>query len=136
MPPQEGNLKLGSWQMVLWQPRWVHAETDALCYQKITSDERPIGKQKRIEFRDIREIEELENAEFVLQTNKRDYTFKAPNENRCQVRERPLDPRLSLASAVRRVQSGHASSSMVALTLNAIAHSRRFSCTICASCAP
>jgi hypothetical protein len=81
----EGNLKLGSWQMVLWQPRWVHAETDALCYQKITSDERPIGKQKRIEFRDIREIEELENAEFVLQTGKRDYTFKAPNENKCQV---------------------------------------------------
>ena len=103
MPPQEGNLKLGSWQMVLWQPRWVHAETDALCYQKITSDERPIGRHKRIEFRDIREIEELENAEFVLQTGKRDYTFKAPNENKCQVRERPLDdrsPRLCAACSL------------------------------------
>ena len=57
---QEGNLKLGSWQMVLWQPRWVHAETDALCYQKITADERPIGKEKRIPFSDIKEIEQLE----------------------------------------------------------------------------
>ena len=82
---QEGNLKLGSWQMVLWQPRWVHAETDALCYQKITADERPIGREKRIEFRDVREIEELEYGEFVLQCSKRDYTFKAADEHKCQV---------------------------------------------------
>lgn len=81
----EGNLKLGSWQMVLWQPRWVHAEVDALCYQKITADERPIGREKRIEFKDLKEIEELEFGEFVLQCKKRDYTFKAPDENKCQV---------------------------------------------------
>jgi len=81
----EGNLKLGTWQMVLWQPRWVFAETDCLCYQKITADERPIGKVKRIEFRDVREIEELEYGEFVLQCAKRDYTFKAPSETVCQV---------------------------------------------------
>ena len=82
---QEGNLKLGSWQMVLWQPRWVHAETDALCYQKITADERPIGRMKRIEFGEVREIDELEYGEFVLQCKKRDYTFKAPDEQKCQV---------------------------------------------------
>ena len=49
--------------MVLWQPRWVHAEVDALCYQKITADERPIGREKRIEFKDLKEIEELEYRE-------------------------------------------------------------------------
>ena len=76
---------MGSWQMVLWQPRWVHAETDALCYQKITADERPIGREKRIEFRDVKEIEELEYGEFVLQCSKRDYTFKAADEHKCQV---------------------------------------------------
>jgi len=81
----EGNLKMGSWQMVLWQPRWVHATEDSLCYQKITADERPIGREKKIEFRDVKEIEELEYGEFVLQCTKRDYTFKAPDENRCQV---------------------------------------------------
>ena len=86
---QEGNLKLGSWQMVLWQPRWVHAETDALCYQKITADERPIGKEKRIEFSNLKEIEELEYGEFVMQCKKRDYTFKCPDEKTCQVRGRP-----------------------------------------------
>ena len=76
---------MGSWQMVLWQPRWVHAETDGLCYQKITADERPIGREKRIAFTDVREIEELEYGEFVLQCGKRDYTFKAPDERKCQV---------------------------------------------------
>ena len=35
----EGHFKLGSWQMVLWQPRWVYAEEDAFCYQKISADE-------------------------------------------------------------------------------------------------
>ena len=65
-PLQEGNLKLGTWQMVLWQPRWVFASTEALCYQKITADERPIGKEKRISFADIQQIEELEFGEVRL----------------------------------------------------------------------
>lgn len=76
---------MGSWQMVLWQPRWVFASTEGLCYQKITADERPIGKEKKISFSEIREIEELEFGEFVLTTPKRDYTFKAPTEQKCQV---------------------------------------------------
>ena len=76
---QGGNLKMGSWQMVLWQPRWVHAEMDALCYQKITADERPIGREKRIEFKHVKEIEELEFGEFVLQCDKRDFTFGFPS---------------------------------------------------------
>jgi len=29
-------VKLGSWQLVLWQPRWVFAEIDGFCYQKIS----------------------------------------------------------------------------------------------------
>ena len=81
----EGNLKLFSWQMVLWQPRFVKADKDALVYQKVTADERPIGKEKRIEFSIIREIEELEHGEFVLQCAKRDYTFKAADEARCEI---------------------------------------------------
>ena len=39
--------------------------------------QRPIGRVKRIEFKDVKEIEELEYGEFVLQCSKRDYTFKA-----------------------------------------------------------
>lgn len=78
-------VKLGSWQLVLWQPRWVFAETDGFCYQKISSDESPIGKPKKIMFVAVDTIEELDCAEFVLQCNKRDFTFKAPSEDACTV---------------------------------------------------
>jgi len=81
----EGNVKLGSWQMVLWQPRFVFATTDGLCYQKITADERPIGKEKKISFSDVRRIDELEYGEFQLEVAKRMYTFKAPSDHKCQV---------------------------------------------------
>ena len=69
-PVQDGAVKMGAWQMVLWQPRWVFAETDGFCYQKISTTERPIGKPKKITFASVREIEELDSAEvysrFVL----------------------------------------------------------------------
>jgi len=77
----DAAVKLGSWQMVLWQPRWVFAELDGLCYQKISADEKPIGQPKKILFSSIMQIEELDCGEFVLQCSNRDYTFKAANEN-------------------------------------------------------
>ena len=43
-------VKLGSWQVVLWQPRMIFADADGLSYQKIDPNEAPIGKAKRIEF--------------------------------------------------------------------------------------
>jgi len=81
----EGNLKLGSWQMVLWQPRWVYATTEGLCYQKITADERPIGKEKKVLYTDILKIDELEYGEFQLEVAKRMYTFKCATDTKCQV---------------------------------------------------
>ena len=70
---------------MLWQPRWVFAETDGFCYQKISADESPIGKPKKIMFAAVETIEELDCAEFVLQCGKRDFTFKAPSEDACTV---------------------------------------------------
>ena len=46
-------VKLGSWQVVLWQPRMIFADADGLSYQKIDPNEAPIGKAKRIEFASI-----------------------------------------------------------------------------------
>ena len=91
-------VKLGSWQLVLWQPRWVFAETDGFCYQKISSDESPLGKPKKIMFAAVDTIEELDCAEFVLACKKHAFTFKAPSEDACtvlvhnlrQLRERAL----------------------------------------------
>jgi hypothetical protein len=81
----DAAVKMGAWQMVLWQPRWVYAEVDGLCYQKISTTEKPIGKPKKIKYIDVKQIEELDCAEFVLQTGSRDYTFKAPNEDAATV---------------------------------------------------
>ena len=36
---QDAAMKLGAWQMVLWQPRWLYAEVDGVCYQKISTTE-------------------------------------------------------------------------------------------------
>jgi len=36
---QDAAVKMGAWQMVLWQPRWVYAEVDGFCYQKISTAE-------------------------------------------------------------------------------------------------
>jgi len=60
---QDAAVKMGAWQMVLWQPRWVYAEVDGFCYQKISTAEKPIGKPKKILYADIKEIEELDCAE-------------------------------------------------------------------------
>jgi len=81
----DAAVKMGAWQMVLWQPRWVFAEEDGFCYQKISTTEKPIGKPKKILYSSIKEIEELDCSEFVLQCNSRDYTFKAPDEAVCTV---------------------------------------------------
>ena len=109
-------MKLGAWQMVLWQPRWVYATTDALCYQKITADERPIGKVKSIKFDDIIKIDELEFGEFAIEMPKRNYTFKAPDDHTCQVRAQRSLPSLHRFPADLRPSNC------------------RCSCTICASC--
>jgi hypothetical protein len=81
----DAAVKLGTWQMVLWQPRYMYAEVDGVCYQKISADEAPIGSPKKILFNAVQGIEELECGEFVLMCERRDYTFKAPTEQVCSV---------------------------------------------------
>ena len=46
---QDGNpLKLGSWHILWWQPRWYHAEHDGFCHQPISTTEvRPCSAPPR-----------------------------------------------------------------------------------------
>jgi hypothetical protein len=83
--PQDAAVKLGAWQMVLWQPRFVFAEIDGLCYQKVSTNDKPIGKPKKVAFSSVNKIDELEYGEFVVQCTGRDYTFKAVDTNQCTV---------------------------------------------------
>lgn len=89
-PSQDGTPpRLGSWQVLWWQPRWYHAELDAFCHQPISTTEKPTGKACKIMYKDIEEIE-LRNArdgkqtEFVIHCGKgSSYAFKASSEEAC-----------------------------------------------------
>ena len=78
--------------MVFWQPRWVYAEEDGLCYQKVApGDFRPIGRAKKIPFAAMVSIDGLASGdEFMVQCGVRDYTFKAEDEAHCATMVRNL----------------------------------------------
>ena len=89
----------------------MFAEIDGFCYQKISADESPIGKPKKIMFAAVETIEELDCAEFVLQCGKRDFTFKAPSEDACTVlvhNLRQLRERAARERAAREAQAAPA----------------------------
>ena len=44
---------MGPYQLVLWQPRYVFADLDGLHYQKLSTQNRPMGKPKKIKFASI-----------------------------------------------------------------------------------
>ena len=80
-------------QLVLWQPRWLYAEIDGICYQKVSVSEKPVGPPKKLPFATVSEIIELDCSEFVVvTTSARGYrrvekstTFKAVDELACEV---------------------------------------------------
>lgn len=86
----DGNpLRLGSWQVLWWQPRWYHAEHDGFCHQPISTTEKPTGKPSKIMYSDIEDIE-MRNASSGLQTEfvmhcrgGRSFAFKASSEAAC-----------------------------------------------------
>lgn len=67
-----------SWQVVLWQPKWLYAERDGLCYQRVTASEGAVGHEpRRIAFEDVTSIDEFEMGEFTLQCRTRTYVFRS-----------------------------------------------------------
>ena len=47
------GLRMGPYQLVLWQPRYVFADLTGLHYQKLSTQNRPMGKPKKITFASI-----------------------------------------------------------------------------------
>lgn len=68
----EGNMRCGSWQMVLWQPRCFSANLEGAAYQKITAEGKAFGRVKRLPYSGIMDVVELEFCEFAIQCEKRD----------------------------------------------------------------
>jgi len=83
------GLRMGPYQLVLWQPRYVFADLDGLHYQKLSTQNRPMGKPKKIKFASILEVTELEQGEIVIRCRSRDYTFKARGGAPLLLRPRP-----------------------------------------------
>ena len=100
------GLRMSAWQVVLWQPRWAFADASAFCYQKVDADDRPIPPVKRIAFTDVKAVEQLEDAEFVLVARKRTFTFKAQNEHQCEILVN------NLRQLIRRDRAGAASTQL------------------------
>lgn len=76
-------VQLASWQLVLWQRRYVRAELGALCYRKVTANGQPKGRETRIQFADVCDITQFTGGEFALRCTERSYTFKLSSERRC-----------------------------------------------------
>jgi len=64
-----------SYQLCVWQERWVFADDDALCYQHLSSDMQPTGASTRIPFSDIEFVGPFDETQFVLKCSRRAYTF-------------------------------------------------------------
>ena len=73
------TLSFRSYQLCVWQERYVFAEDDALCYQELAQDRTPKGKMKRIPYPTIHFVGPYDETQFVLKCQKRSYTFLCPS---------------------------------------------------------
>jgi len=69
------TLSFRSYQLCVWQERYVFAEDDALCYQHISSEMQPVGESKRILFSTIEFVGPFDETQFVVKCANRAYTF-------------------------------------------------------------
>jgi len=47
------TLSFRSYQLCVWQERYVYASDDALCYQHLSADMQPTGSEKQIPYASI-----------------------------------------------------------------------------------
>jgi len=64
-----------SYQLCVWQERYVFAEDDALCYQHLSTDMQPAGPCKRILYSSIEFVGPFDETQFVIKCKGRAYTF-------------------------------------------------------------
>ena len=71
----KSTFSIRSYQLCVWQERWVFAADDALCYQHLSADMQPTGKQKRIPYSTIEFVGPFDDTQFVVKCARRAYTF-------------------------------------------------------------
>ncbi|EOD23633.1 hypothetical protein EMIHUDRAFT_457941, partial [Emiliania huxleyi CCMP1516] len=69
------TLSFRSYQLCVWQERWVYAADDALCYQHLNSEVEPIGAAKRIPYSSVEFVGPFDETQFVIKCAGRAFTF-------------------------------------------------------------
>mmetsp|Transcript_14596 Transcript_14596/g.47677 ORF Transcript_14596/g.47677 Transcript_14596/m.47677 type:complete len:170 (-) Transcript_14596:471-980(-) len=71
----EKTLSFRSYQLCIWQERYVFADDSALCYQHLDGAAQPFGTPKCISYSSIEFVGPFDETQFVLKCEKRAYTF-------------------------------------------------------------
>ena len=71
----KSTFSIRSYQLCVWQERCVFAADDALCYQHLSADMQPTGKQKRIPYSTIEFVGPFDDTQFGVKCARRAYTF-------------------------------------------------------------
>jgi len=64
-----------SYQLCVWQERYVYASDDALCYQHLSADMQPTGSTKQIPYSSIEFVGPFDEQQFVVKCKGRAFTF-------------------------------------------------------------
>jgi len=79
------TLSFRSYELCVWQERYVYTEDDALCYRQVNKERTPVGAAKRIPFAVIQFVGPFDDAQFVIKCAKRSNTFLTESaESRAQ----------------------------------------------------
>ena len=69
------TLSFRSYQLCVWQERYVFAEDEGLYYQHLSAEMVPVGTAKRIPYSTIEFVGPFDETQFVLKCADRAYTF-------------------------------------------------------------
>mmetsp|Transcript_8167 Transcript_8167/g.20331 ORF Transcript_8167/g.20331 Transcript_8167/m.20331 type:complete len:306 (-) Transcript_8167:297-1214(-) len=69
------TLSFRSYQLCVWQERYVYASDDALCYQHLSADMQPTGSKKQIPYASIEFVGPFDEQQFVVKCKGRAFTF-------------------------------------------------------------
>lgn len=71
----KSSLSFRSYQLCVWQERYVFAEDNALCYRQLNEEHVPVGKVKRIPYASMQFVGPFDDLQFVIICPRRSYTF-------------------------------------------------------------
>lgn len=69
------TISFRSYQLCVWQERYVYASDEALCYQHLSADMQPTGAVKTIPYSSIEFVGPFDEQQFVVKCKGRAFTF-------------------------------------------------------------